>query len=58
MTDANKAWEELERRAAESRFAGIGAESDDLLDGADLREGAINPNAAGGKGKAGAGAPA
>lgn len=50
MTDAESAWDQLEFRAAASGFAGIGAETDDELDSAELREGQINPNATGSKG--------
>ncbi|WP_297743005.1 WXG100 family type VII secretion target [uncultured Tessaracoccus sp.] len=53
MTEAEEMWKALQRRAAESTMRGIFAESDDLVDDEDLREGVINPNASGGKGKGG-----
>ena len=49
MNEAEQAWRELQRRAAESKFGGIRADSDDLLDDPELREALINPNASGGK---------
>ena len=51
MTEASDAWKELHRRATESEFGGISADSDDLVDDTELREAPINPNASGGKGK-------
>ena len=50
MNDAESAWEELQRRAAESTFSGIRADSDDEVDPNALREAAIQPNASGSKG--------
>lgn len=52
MSDASDAWKELARRASESKFSGITANTDDLIREAELREGVINP------GDAGAGGPA
>lgn len=49
MNQAEEAWRELQRRAAESKFGGIRADSDDLLHDPELREALINPNAAGGR---------
>ena len=51
MTEPSDEDKELQQRATESEFSGISADSDDLLDDGELREGLINPNASGGKGK-------
>lgn len=51
MTEPSDQDKELQQRATESEFSGISADSDDLLDDGELREGLINPNASGGKGK-------
>ena len=57
MTTAEEAWDDLFRRAAQSRFAGVTAETDDLMGAADLREGSINPNSGSKAPGAGAGGP-
>ncbi|MFD0867383.1 hypothetical protein ACFQ06_16435, partial [Tessaracoccus lubricantis] len=57
MGDADKAWEQLMKRAAEGRIAGLRADSDDEIDDSDLGEAAINPHAVGSKGRKGAGGP-
>lgn len=51
MTEPLDEERELEQRATESEFSGISADSDDLLDDGELREGLINPNTSGGKSK-------
>lgn len=51
MTEPSDQDKELQQRATESEFSGISADSDDLLDDGELREGLINPNASGGKSK-------
>lgn len=51
MTEPSDQDKELQQRATESEFWGISADADDLLDDGELREGLINPNASGGKGK-------
>ena len=51
MTEPSDEDKELQQRATESEFWGISADADDLLDDGELREGLINPNASGGKGK-------
>ena len=37
MSELNDIWRELARRASESKFSGVAAESDDLLGSAELR---------------------
>ena len=55
MSELNEIWRELARRASESKFSGVAAESDDLLGSAELREGMLSPNAAGGPNAMGGG---
>ncbi|WP_297750186.1 hypothetical protein [uncultured Tessaracoccus sp.] len=55
MSELNEIWRELARRASESKFSGVAAESDDLLGSAELREGLLSPNAAGGPNAMGGG---
>lgn len=55
MSELNDIWRELARRASESKFSGVAAESDDLLGSAELREGMLSPNAAGGPNAMGGG---
>lgn len=55
MSELSEIWRELARRALESKFSGVAAESDDLLGSAELREGLLTPNAGGGPGAMGSG---
>ena len=47
MTEAEQAWKMLNESAVAARLGGITSESSDVVDGADITEGRINPHAVG-----------
>lgn len=53
MTEPDDVWAEVARRAAVSRFSGVTAD-DDVMVNAELREAQLNPNRQGGQNSGGA----
>lgn len=53
MSESDEIWTEVARRAAVSRFSGVAADDDDVIRGAELLEGALNPNRQGAAGGVG-----